>query len=625
MSTFLDRNKKKSSLAALLLFLRERKALAVLLLAVMFATSLFVGPSAMLLRLPGGTRMAAGIAWIATKLGVDVSKWGLAGQKHDFGDLVAAFKNAKEGSGKAGWGAFMGRGDAGAGAGAGSLDFVKGSKSDLAANGAEGDKLPKPGSVGGILNADDASKRGENGVSVDENEVGKGGRDGADAVNGFVRSAFAGGFANGQSAFGGNGANGGLSGGAYASSGFFSGGKGGGNGGKLGDLVKNGTSGLPGAANGHGVQIQGAAKGQLSKSQASIIQARTARGLLGTHEVNGQRAFTQLAVGRGRAAISVAPNCTAGNGCPNEYASTVSGAVYDGNNLVKNQDIITDPPELPGGIGSPNVPDTSLGEGYTHDAENMQTQAQQCKEADQYYMGTDPSQSHHNPTITQLNAAQEAKSKEFESLGCATMSCSKKNKSKLEQCNRWGDEMYDLCVQSMQLQCDLQKACPLTAGNPTCNTSQCGRRKSGNVHYSEYGGCKVVIPQGGTCPNDQIIWTQTQDDNGVSAQCHERQNQLKDKRQATANALNTYRHGDNPSCEAQYPDRYKDVNHVKLWNNTGCNGKGSSVESTCRALQDAYCNQEHDCHNDNACSRNGDDCKVTNLNDIQELINKTAH
>lgn len=619
MSTFLDRNKKKSSLAALLLFLRQRKGLAVLLLMVLFATSLFIGPSAMLLRLPGGTRMAAGIAWVATKLGVDVSKWGLAGNRHDFGDLVAAFKSAKEGSGKAGWGSFMGRGGdgSGAGAGSGSLEFVKGSRKDLEGSGTGAEKLPKPGSVDGILNPDDAKNRGEGeGVALNANDVGKGGRDGADATNGFVRSAFAGGFASG------NAASGGLSGGAFASNGFFNG-KGGATSGKLSDMVKAGTGGLPGAQNGTGVQIKGGAKGQLSRSQASVISARTSQGLLGTHTVNGQRAFTQLAVGRGRAAISVAPNCTPDSGCPGEYAATVSGAVYDGNELVKNQDIITDPPELPGGIGSPNVPDSSLGDSYTHDAENMEADAQKCKDADQYYMGTDGGQPHHNPTITQLNAAQEAKSKEFESLGCATMSCSKKNKSKLERCNQWGDEMHDLCVQNMQLQCDLQKACPMTAGNPTCDTSQCGRRKSGNVHYSEYGGCKVEIPQGASCPNDQIIWIQTQDDNGVTAICHERQNQTKDARTATQNSLNAYR-GGNPSCESLYPNRFKDAAHAKDWQNN-CAPAQSKVESSCKTLQQAYCGQEHECHADNACQTDANDCKITNLNDIQELVNKTAN
>ena len=102
MSTFLEKNKKKSALAALLLFIRTRKTVTALLLLVALASFLFVSPSNLILSFPGGARVAAGVAWIAGKVGVDTSKWGLAGGKRDYGDLLAAFRAAKDGGGKAG-------------------------------------------------------------------------------------------------------------------------------------------------------------------------------------------------------------------------------------------------------------------------------------------------------------------------------------------------------------------------------------------------------------------------------------------------------------------------------------------------------------------------------------------
>ncbi|MEQ1902523.1 MAG: hypothetical protein ABL866_17540, partial [Devosia sp.] len=73
MSTFLEKNKKKSALAALLLFLRTRKTVVALLLLVAIASFLFVSPSNLLLSIPGGDRAAAGMAWLAGKVGVDTS------------------------------------------------------------------------------------------------------------------------------------------------------------------------------------------------------------------------------------------------------------------------------------------------------------------------------------------------------------------------------------------------------------------------------------------------------------------------------------------------------------------------------------------------------------------------
>ncbi len=311
MSTFLEKNKKKGALAALLFFLRTRKSAAALLLVAALVSFLFAGPSNLLLSVPGGVRMAAGAAWLAGKAGVDISKWGLAGGKRGYSELLAAFREAKDGSGKAGWTAFMGAPGAG---GVGSVDFVKGDRKDLevALGGA---KLPKPGSVAGVLNSDDAQNLGEGeGVALSESDV-------SGEREGLVKSAFAGGFV---SKSGGGGAEETLSGGAFASSGFFSGGKSA-TSGKLGDVLKAGLEGIA-ASPGKGVAIAGGARGRLSASKAAAMQGRITKGLIGSHTISGQRAIVQLAAGRARASVAVA----SASSCPGECAATATGVIYTG-------------------------------------------------------------------------------------------------------------------------------------------------------------------------------------------------------------------------------------------------------------------------------------------------------
>ncbi len=313
MSTFLEKNKKKSALAALLLFLRTRKTATALLLVAALVSFLFAGPSNLLLRVPGGVRMAAGAAWLAGKAGVDISKWGLSSGKRGYGDLLAAFREAKDGSGKAGWTAFMGAPGA---VGVGSVDFVKGDRKDLEAASGSGAKLPKPGSVEGVLNPDDARDRGEGeGVALLESDV-------SGEREGLVKNAFAGGFA--AKSGDGGGAEEALSGGAFASAGFFSGGRGA-TSGKLGDVLKGGLEGIA-AAPGKGVAIAGGAKGRLSASKAAAMRVRTTKGLLGAHTIGGQRAIVQLVAGRARASVAVAP----GGDCPGECAATETGRIYIG-------------------------------------------------------------------------------------------------------------------------------------------------------------------------------------------------------------------------------------------------------------------------------------------------------
>lgn len=375
MATFLEKNKKKSLAALVLLFFRERRLVSAVLLVVVCASFLFVSPSNLILRFPGGPRVAASVAWLASELGFDTDQWGLPEGRRGFSDLVAAFRAAKEGGGKAGWGAFMrgtdGRGSAGD-LGSGSLGFVKGDRRDLEAGGGKAGQGGDP-AIAGILSADEAAKVG------DGDAVALSGKDLKGERAGWLSRIFGFGLSEG----GIKDANGAvLSGGPYAALGFFrgssaagSGKTGGGSGAgavgsSLKDQVDAGLSGVGGAATPKGVLVQKGAKGRLSYSQANAIEARTTKGIRTSRALARDRAYAQLAVGHSLAKVAVAPDCSMGNGCPGEFGSTNTGAVYDGNSITgKGTDILTAP--AIDGDGTPRVPDTGTVDGYIGDAEKM--------------------------------------------------------------------------------------------------------------------------------------------------------------------------------------------------------------------------------------------------------------
>jgi hypothetical protein len=456
-STFLEKNKKKSLLAALLLFLRERKVLVVLLLLVFIASTVFLSPSSWITGLPGGTRLAASVAWIAGKLGVDVSQWGLGGDKHSFSELTAAFASAKanQGKGAIGWGAFFGRSSGAGGDGQDSLGFVKGSKSDLGASvgsGKNGSGADGSGNgIAGAITPEDAkADQNANAVAINQNDVG-GEREG------WVKNAFAGGFVNGFMGTG-AGADGAaqLSGGAFASKGFFTGK--GGAASESNSVAQNGLNGA-GSISVPKSKIQGAAKGQLSYKQATALDARSMKGAAAASTIGGNRAFTQLAEGRGRAALAVTPNC-APPGCPGEFATTNTGAIYDGNQVSgSNTDLITAP--TVDGVQTPNIPDTSMAQGYEDQANQMDADAQKCQALDAQY----------GPQETALNQQMMDISGQFKSAGCGSGGCSQ---SKANYCKGLGNQLKSTCNQYMSVRCAHTHACPLTASQNCSNECQEG-------------------------------------------------------------------------------------------------------------------------------------------------------
>lgn len=587
MSTFLEKNKKKGALAALLLFIRTRKTVTALLLLVALASFVFVSPSNLILSFPGGARVAAGVAWMAGKIGVDTSKWGLAGGKRDYGDLLAAFRAAKEGGGKAGWSAFMRGADADAarraGGATGSLGFVKGDAKDLEGGGSEG-KLPQPGSVAGVLNPDDARNTADGeGVALSEEDL-------SGEREGLVKSAFAGGFGSGFGSGSGSGAGsgagsagGGLSGGSFAGAGFFAGNKSAASG-KLGDIVKGGLEDIK-TQPGKGVAIKGGTEGRISRARASAINARTGRGLVRMHTISGQRAFVQLAAGRGRAAISVAPNCTPGSGCPGEFAATNTGAVYDGNTITGDRTDILTVPEIDG-FDTPNVPDTGMADDYIAQAEKMDADAQKCRELDEQY----------GPQHLAFDQRQEALSKQFDSMGCGQGGCSK---SKARRCQRLGDDMKQLCREAMTVRCKHVRECPLTANN-NCSPAECDGAARNKT--------RVVDVNDG-------VRSETMDQGQESPQCTYTKNTVIQARDSARNAVAAYRSG---GCPALYPPG---TLQEKLNYMGKCSGRENQVVNTCKNYANALCQSSKACSG-TSCTGDTDECVISDLAGIEEFISK---
>ena len=392
-ATFLDRNKKKSLLAALLLFLRQRKMLVLLLFLVLAASTVFLGPSTWITGFPGGKIFAADVAWIASKMGYDVSRWGLGtADKRSYEDLLAAFRAARAGGTGAGWSAFFGRGKAAGGSDTttNSLDFVKGSKADLARRSGGGAGAGAQ-SVAEVVDPSDPKNRGGGGVTISEADLG-GQREG------YVKAAFAGGFLNGlfggSHSVGAGDGDGALSGGAYASKGFFSGT--GGAAGSSNSLARGAVAGLPAVATPAGVK-GGAARGSLSAMGTRALTIREQKGVLGAGALGGNLAYTQLAEGASRDELGTT-YCKA-PGCPSEYATTNTGAIYDGNTITSGFLTSSDPGANSSGLinSTVDVPPDNSG-GSAGDAQNMQAcaglvqQCEQSKTAPMQQIGADETQ-----------------------------------------------------------------------------------------------------------------------------------------------------------------------------------------------------------------------------------------
>lgn len=451
---FWERNKKKSLLAALLLFLRERKVLALLLLLVIGATTVFVTPSSIWGEVPGGSSLQAGAAWLASRMGFDLARWGLRPGSVDFADLAAQFRSAKSKKSRVGWGPFFSApgGDA-ASRGDGSVAYVKGSDADLGGGASRGGR----GGAGGAADGGSGPFRGivdPNQAAHDDAALTVGPGDAGGRREGFVTAAFAGGFFNGM--MGGAGAGGGadgLSGGAYAGRGFFSGSVGA----PAPSAAQAGIDGVASVSAPGGAMAAGA-RGYMSGRFARELRAQESQGIAGMASLNSGRAYAQLAQGNAQAQISVAPNCDSSNSCPGEYAAANTGAIYDGNSVNDKSvnGLVTGTPMDPG--GTPNIPSTALGQTALQQAQQMNQDAQTCQALDAQY----------GPQEDALNAQMQSVSQQFAAADCGSGGC---NQSKLNYCNGLASQLRSTCRQYMSVRCQHTRACPLTAADAATTCS----------------------------------------------------------------------------------------------------------------------------------------------------------
>jgi hypothetical protein len=441
-TTFIERNKRKSALAALLFLLREKKLAALLILLVIGASTIFVAPSSFLTDVPGGTRMAAGVAWIASRLGVDVTRWGLSGGRVSFGDLVAAFDAARTG-GRAGWGPFFKSPEGKGAQGEGSVAYVKGSREDLA-DGAGKRALDGNGGAGPFQQVVDPAQ-----AAQDDGAVAVGPGDVGVQHEGFVKAAFAGGFFNGLLGGAGDGANA-LSGGAYAGKGFFSGSAGAPS--SAGGSARNGLANLP-AVPIPSAQPQNGIASHISSAYDRSLRAHEIQGEAGAIVLNNGRAYTQLAQGNGQAQLATA-DCTASN-CPGEYAATNSGAIYDGNavNNAQTNGIVTATPV--DGIASPEVPSAAQSAGAIQSANQMSQEAQTCQALDAQY----------EPVEDAESSAMQQLDQQYASLNCGSANCG----GNFSQCQQVLKSLQNECKTYMATRCQHSSQCPLTAANSTCS------------------------------------------------------------------------------------------------------------------------------------------------------------
>ena len=379
---FLERNKKKGLLAALLLFFRKRKAVSLLLLVVMLASTIVGTPSYILVDLPGGSRLVAGVAWVAQKVGVDTSSWGLR-ERRSFRDLIAVFRAARTAgaSRSVGWGPFFG--PAPGGAVPNSLDMVKGSRKDLESIGAGGGAAGKAGTIKGVMTpAESKASRDGDGVAISEEDL-KGQRQGM--LGGMMSGLFGSKESNAEM----------ISGGAYAGKGFFGGSAGGAGGvgaGGVGGAGAAGSAAVSPNARAQagmnsvgnvavpGTHTAGGASGRISQLHVKAVNARAIAGGNAARSLGNHLALTQLAEGSGRA--DQATDACVEPACPHEYASAQIGAIYDGNALA-DRDLLSGPDDT-----TPSVPidDLSGAAGDAVKVAECSTKVQKCQQAKSPYM-----------------------------------------------------------------------------------------------------------------------------------------------------------------------------------------------------------------------------------------------
>ena len=422
MSDFLKRNKKKGSLALLLLFFQRGKGLGPLLALLLLLSFVFIAPSSIFTHAPWLEAMAKRLG-LRSDLGSGADSYGLAG----FSDGVGGRPSGK-GLGLLGGIFGLGRGGVNQ-YGKSTVDMVKAGK-DLAsrANG-DGDDKYYDGvgkgagkSVDGVLRPED-SKKMEGGVALSEDEM----------QNGLLAEAFAG-QVQGADSLGelrermGAGASGAML--ARASD-------------SKADLMKGafGSARLLGGTlnpKGNGGKMSNLRGGGPRLARGSASMAKGA---------GSQTVMYQLAEGKAYSVAAAPPpgHCDPG-GCPAEFASNTGGAVFDGGRL--KGDIISAEEFGDPGI---SVPDQGQIDTLIAQANQAEQDAKKCEEAEETYGATERQK---------LQDIQDL-SDRLNSMNCASGGCSK---SKYRACMAVGNQMRAKCHEYNAVASQKAAACPLMEG-----------------------------------------------------------------------------------------------------------------------------------------------------------------
>ncbi|MBI4376913.1 MAG: hypothetical protein HY549_10745 [Elusimicrobia bacterium] len=304
-SSFLDRHKRKSALAALLLFLRRRKALIALLIVAGLVTFNFVGSHHFMGVAAAFGKRIPGMRYLASAVQNGLYRIGLAAYDRDgFDDLLASFKAEQKNAIVEASLIRVGPLPSAQGVNL----VVKGSLSDLGQP--VGNKVKGGQSVDGILTPEDAQS-GPEGVQLTQGDVRGGKGPGLEALYGQLEGAPK------------------IAAAPFVSRDFFT---------APGVRVDDGSIPLPETPGGRdpGWQNQGGRKQRwVNPPESARSTRRQAGGAEGRRRCLSRNdpdcAIKQL--GEGYVHNKMAARCNADGmraSCPSEYSTTQSGAVYEG-------------------------------------------------------------------------------------------------------------------------------------------------------------------------------------------------------------------------------------------------------------------------------------------------------
>ncbi|MFA5140333.1 MAG: hypothetical protein WC728_13965 [Elusimicrobiota bacterium] len=426
---FFEKNKKKGLLAFLLLFFNRGKGVGPLLLMVGLLAFIFILPATTFMHVPFLDRVAQALG-LRSDLG--------GGEMRVRGGLSDSMQEGRNSKPLTDPGALFGSGGALAYYGKSTVGLVKGEGADAAkGESRQYSEIEKAGkSIGGVPTPEDADKM-RDGVPLSEGEL----------INGLMNEAYAEGMPGGGMGAFGPGLAGGP--GAISRSGARAATRG-------DDAMASALSQTNVPAVGSS-RVKGAAGGKLAWRNKRGMNSRMSGAVGGIANSNRSTAMYRLAETRAYSVAAAPPpgKCDPNN-CPNEYASTASGATFDGG---KPKGEIIGAPEL----GDPSVPSVpSEGEigSLIDEAEQLEQDAIKCEEANDTY----------GPQLDRKMDEIQKLSNQLNSMDCGGGGCSA---SKARACQRVGDQMRVKCNEYNVIANQWANACPLTQGQSSqMNCSQ---------------------------------------------------------------------------------------------------------------------------------------------------------